>query len=135
MAVNKNFVVKNGFEVNTDLILANANTKTVGIGSTLPQHSLDVRGGIGATDIIITGLSTFRDDLQVGTSGSVFYVSDATDNVGVGTSLPAYTLDVRGPVSTGTTALYVFGDMHVTGDLEIDDFTLDELYVAEFLLQ
>ena len=128
MAVNKNFVVKNGLEVATDVILANATTKNVGIGSTSPQFTLDVRGGIGATDIQVTGFSTFTKDVQVGASGSVFYVSNSTNNVGVGTSVPnpAYTLDVRSSVSTGQTALYVYGDMRVTGDLNLDDITLDD---------
>jgi len=128
MAVNKNFVVKNGLEVATDVILANAVTKNVGIGSTTPEFTLDVRGGIGATDISISGFATVARDLQVGTSGSVFYVSNSTNNVGVGTSVPnaAYTLDVRSSVSTGQTALYVYGDMRVTGDLNLDDITLDD---------
>ena len=128
MAVNKNFVVKNGLEVATDVILANATTKKVGIGSTTPEFTLDVRGGIGATDIQVTGFSTFTQDVQVGSSGSVFYVSNSTNNVGVGTSVPnaAYTLDVRSSVSTGQTALYVYGDMRVTGDLNLDDITLDD---------
>jgi hypothetical protein len=128
MAVNKNFVVKNGLEVAADVILANASTKNVGIGSTQPEFKLDVRGGIGATDISISGLATVAKDLQVGTSGSVFYVSNSTNNVGVGTSVPnaAYTLDVRSSVSTGQTALYVYGDMRVTGDLNLDDITLDD---------
>jgi hypothetical protein len=128
MAVNKNFVVKNGLEVATDVILANATTKKVGIGSTTPEFTLDVRGGIGATDIIISGFSTFTQDVQVGSSGSIFYVSNSTNNVGVGTSVPnaAYTLDVRSSVSTGQTALYVYGDMRVTGDLNLDDITLDD---------
>ena len=66
--------------------------------------------------------------MQVGASGSVFYVSNSTNNVGVGTSVPnaAYTLDVRSSVSTGQTALYVYGDMRVTGDLNLDDITLDD---------
>ena len=128
MAVNKNFVVKNGLEVATDVILANATTKNVGIGSTQPEFTLDVRGGIGATDISISGFATVARDLQVGTSGSVFYVSNSTNNVGVGTSVPnaAYTLDVRGPVSTGSTALYVYGDVRITGDLDVDDINLDD---------
>ena len=128
MAVNKNFVVKNGLEVATDVILASATTKKVGIGSTTPEFTLDVRGGIGATDIQVTGFSTFTKDVQVGASGSVFYVSNSTNNVGVGTSVPnpAYTLDVRSSVSTGQTALYVYGDMRVTGDLNLDDITLDD---------
>jgi hypothetical protein len=61
MAINKNFVVKNGLEVNTDLILANADTNKVGIGLTIPQHTLHVNGGIGATSLNITGISTFKN--------------------------------------------------------------------------
>ena len=136
MAVNKNFVVKNGLEVATDVILANATTKKVGIGSTTPEFTLDVRGGIGATDIIISGFSTFIQDVQVGSSGSVFYVSNSTNNVGVGTSVPnaAYTLDVRSSVSTGQTALYVYGDMRVTGDLNLDDITLDDASIQNLIV-
>ena len=123
MTVNKNFVVKNGLEVGTDLILADAATNKVGIGSTLPNFTLEVKGGIGATDVKVSGFTTLTQDLQVGASGSVFYVSSSNNNVGVGTSDPnsAYTLDVRSPVSTGQTALYVYGDMRVTGDLNLDD--------------
>lgn len=128
MAVNKNFVVKNGLEVASNVILADATTKNVGIGSTQPNFTLDVSGGIGATDVSVTGFTTLTKDLQVGTSGSVFYVSDSNNNVGVGTSVPnpIYTLDVRSPVSTGQTALYVYGDMRVTGDINLDDITLDD---------
>ena len=128
MAVNKNFVVKNGLEVASNVILADATTKNVGIGSTQPEFTLDVSGGIGVTDVSVTGFTTLTKDLQVGTSGSVFYVSDSNNNVGVGTSVPnpIYTLDVRSPVSTGQTALYVYGDMRVTGDINLDDITLDD---------
>ena len=129
MAVNKNFVVKNGLEVATDVILANASTKNVGIGSTQPALTLDVRGGIGATDLQVTGFTTLTQDLQVGTSGSVFYISNSNNFVGVGTSVPAYTLEVRGPVSTGVTALYVRGDMRVTGDINLDDITLEDAQI------
>ena len=133
MAVNKNFVVKNGLEVATDVILANATSKNVGIGSTQPTFTLDVRGGIGVTDVKVSGFTTLTQDLQVGTSGSVFYVSDSNNNVGVGTSVPNsdYTLDVRSPVSTGQTALYVYGDMRVTGDISLDDLTLDDATLSE----
>ena len=126
MAVNKNFVVKNGLEVATDVILANASTKNVGIASTQPAFTLDVRGGIGATDIKASGFTTATQGLQVGTSGSIFYVNDTTNMVGVGTSVPAFLLDVRSSVSTGQTALYVQGDMRVTGDINLDDITLDD---------
>ena len=137
MAVNKNFVVKNGLEVATDVILADASTKNVGIGSTIPTQTLDVKGGIGATDLQVTGFSTFTDDLQVGASGSVFYVSNSNNNVGVGTSVPnpIYTLDVRSPVSTGQTALYVYGDMRVTGDISVDDITLDDATIDNLTVE
>ena len=64
MAVDKSFVVKNGLEVNSDLIVADASSKKVGIASTGPRSTLDVRGGIAATDINITGIATIAN-LQV----------------------------------------------------------------------
>ena len=128
MAVNKNFVVKNGIEVNTSLILANADTNKVGIGTTVPGYVLHVNGGIGATDVLVSGFTTLTQDLQVGTSGSIFYVSDSSNAVGVGTSVPAWPLDVRSSASVGTTALYVYGDAKITGDLDVTgDITYDEV--------
>jgi len=61
MAVDKNFVVKNGIEVNSNLIFADANTKRVGIGSTGPRFTLDVRGGIAATDGNFSGIITAQN--------------------------------------------------------------------------
>jgi hypothetical protein len=61
MSINKNFVIKHGLEVATDLVLANADTKRVGIGTTNPQYKLDVAGGIGATDLNVIGVSTFNN--------------------------------------------------------------------------
>ena len=66
MAIDKNFVVKNGLEVSTDLILANANTNQVGIATTNPRYTLHVNGGIGATDAYVTGIATFKTNLVVG---------------------------------------------------------------------
>jgi|TARA_B100000927_G_C16414560_1_gene448731 hypothetical protein len=128
MAVNKNFVVKNGLEVANDLILANADTTQVGIATTALGYTLHVNGGIGATDSFVTGFSTAISGLNVGTGGTVFSVDAITGigSVGVGTASPAFLLDVRSPVSTGQTALYVYGDMRVTGDINLDDITLDD---------
>ena len=68
MAINKNFVIKNGVQVDTDLIVGDSNTKKVGIGTTIPGYTLHVgatnsagRGGIGATDINVTGVSTVQN--------------------------------------------------------------------------
>jgi hypothetical protein len=126
MSINKNFVVKNGFEASTDLILANADTRKVGIGTTAPQYTLHVNGGIGATDFYLTGIGTFVDELNVGLGGTVLTVLGLGNSIGIGTALPAYLLDIRSPVSTGQTALYVQGDVRITGDLSLDDVTLDD---------
>ena len=119
MAVNKNFVVKNGIEVSTDLIHATSSTNKVGIGSTIPGYLLDVGGTLGATNVLVSGATTLTQDLQVGTSGSIFYVSDSSNAVGVGTSIPVWPLDVRSSASIGSTALYVYGDATITGDTKI----------------
>jgi len=58
MGIAKNFVVKNGLEVNSDLLVANADTSKVGIASTGPRTTLDVRGGIAATDLNVSGVAT-----------------------------------------------------------------------------
>ena len=126
MSINKNFVVKNGFEVSTDLILANADTRKVGIGTTTPQYTLHVNGGIGATDFYLSGIGTFVDELNVGLGGTVLTVLGLGNSIGIGTALPQYLLDIRSPVSTGQTALYVQGDVRITGDLSLDDVTLDD---------
>jgi len=66
MAINKNFVVKHGLEVNTDLLVADADTNKVGIATTNPQYTLQVNGGIGATtvdtkNLKVSGISTFNN--------------------------------------------------------------------------
>ena len=126
MSISKNFVIKHGLEVSTNLILANADTRRVGVGSTNPQYTLDVAGGIGATDFYLTGIGTFVDELNVGLGGTVLTVLGLGNSIGIGTALPAYLLDIRSPVSTGQTALYVQGDVRITGDLSLDDVTLDD---------
>ena len=139
MAVNKNFVVKNGLEVNTNLIVADTDAQKVGIGTTISRYLLHVNGGtgIGASSVYVTGISTVAQEFNVGLGGSIFTVLGNAEgtagigqSVGVGTGEPAYLLDVRAPVSTGQTALYVKGDARVTGDVDLDDLRLDQLQVS-----
>ena len=115
MAINKNFVVKNGFEASTDLIVADAFTRRVGVGTTVATHTLHVNGGIGATTLVVSGIGTFANELNVGLNGSVLTALGIGGSVGIGSTLPSFLLDVRSPVSTGQTALYVFGDVEITG--------------------
>ena len=137
MAINKNFVVKNGIEVNTNLIVADTDSNKVGIGTTVPEYTLHVfeGAGIGVTNITVTGISTNLDALNVGVGGTTLTaISNATlgigGSVGVGTDAPGYLLEVHSPVSTGQTALYVKGDMRVTGDINIDDISIGDINVT-----
>ncbi len=137
MAINKNFVVKNGIEVNTNLIVADTDSNKVGIGTTVPEYTLHVfQGtGIGASTINVTGVGTFLEELNVGLAGTTLTaISNATlgigGSVGVGTDDPGYLLEVHSPVTTGQTALYVRGDMVVTGDINIDDVSIFQFFFS-----
>ena len=108
---------------------------SVGLGITDPQYKLHVIGGIGVTDSFVTGVSTVLTTLRVGTGGTVLTVLGAGNSIGVGTASPQYLFHINSPVSTGQTALYVQGDVRITGDLSVDDITFDEasltnLYVS-----
>ena len=118
MSIDKAFVVKNGLEVSSNLIFADADTRRVGIGTSIPEYNFHVNGGIGATDFYLSGIATFVDELNVGT---VLTVLGLGNSIGIGTELPRYLLDIRSPVSTGQTALYIQGDLKVTGDIRADD--------------
>ncbi len=61
MAINKNFVVRHGLEVDTNLIVANADTNKVGIATTNPDYTLHVNGGIGVTNLSVTGIATIKN--------------------------------------------------------------------------
>jgi len=127
MGIQKNFVVKNGFEVSADVLIVDSNLKRVGIGTTIPKAKLEVSGGFIATNSYISGISTAISLFHVGTGGTSLSVVPSLGRVGINTALPNYPLEVRSSVSTGQTALYVYGDVVVTGDLTLDDINLDTL--------
>ena len=131
MAVNKNFVIKNGVEVAENLIFASSDLEKVGIGSTVPIDTLDVRGGIAATNFYAAGVVTSTDNFYVGASGTVFTALTGFGSVGVGTANPIFPLDIRSSASTGTTALYVYGDMRLTGDITADDISIDDVNATD----
>jgi len=113
MAVNKNFVVKNGLEVNDNLLVADTNSQKVGIGTSVSSYTLHVLGGIGATESYVTGVGTFLSDVYIGgnlnVTGDVVYdeVSGRNLNItGIATinQLESTNLDVSGITTlTGTT--------------------------------
>ena len=123
MAVEKNFVVKNGLEVNERLLVANKELERVGVKTYAPAFDFEVVGGIGATDLYVGSAATVTRQLYVG-SGSTDSLfasinSQGISSVGINTRSPAYVLDVQGPVSTGQTALFVHGDTYITGTLNV----------------
>ena len=130
MAINKNFVVKNGFEASTNLIVADAVTRRVGVGTTVARHTLHVNGGIGSTTLVVSGIGTFANELNVGLNGSVLTALGIGGSVGIGSALPSYLLDVRSPVSTGQTALHVFGDAEFTGIINANAVDFANLIVS-----
>lgn len=97
MTVNKNFVVKHGLEVATDLIIADSNAQKVGIGTTVPRAEFDVIGELRAETLNVTGISTLvsvsLNDLQsneVSVAGSITainYYGDGSTLSGINTAI------------------------------------------------
>lgn len=70
MGINKNFVVKNGIEVNDNLIYGDPDTSKVGIGTRTPTTTLDVAGIIQATTVQVLNNLIFNGSLEInGNSG------------------------------------------------------------------
>lgn len=82
MAINKNFVVKNGLEVSNNLIFADAVSIKVGIGTTVMDRTLSVIGDIGGTDLYLTGFTTCTNlnVSGVGTFGSILSSAHAVQS-------------------------------------------------------
>jgi len=58
VAIEKNFIVSSGLEVDSDLIFANAELNQVGINTSDTQYTLDVKGDVGVEDITVTGIAS-----------------------------------------------------------------------------
>jgi hypothetical protein len=127
MGVNKNFVVKNGLEVDTNLILANADTNRVGIGTSLPTHLLHVNGGIAATHISVSGVTTINSLVLTGTvsiantSGQAYQYLRATGTGGIEwASLPDLRTSIvytatEDQIDFDYTSVAAFIDVYVNG--------------------
>ena len=87
MAINKNFVIKNGVEVNTNLLVGDSTLNKVGIATTVPGYTLHIgvgggaRGGIGATDITVTGIATIGVANSIVNNISSFFISPPEENL------------------------------------------------------
>ena len=122
MAVSRNFVVKNGLQVNTSLLFTDTANQRIGIGSTVPSNVLDVVGGIAATDIQLSGFCTAYE--FSGTSGNSVHV-------GSGISIACITtLAGSGGITTTGGDFYVGGDLYVGDDITFDEISGSGLYVS-----
>ena len=106
MAVNKNFVIKNGLEVDEGLIFAQ--NEKVGIGSTNPTTTLDITGqGLRSEDGLFTGILTAQSDFNVGASGTVITADVDTGFVGINQINPEYPLHIV--AGAGGTGVFISG--------------------------
>ena len=135
-SINKNFVVKHGLEVNNNLIFANADNGRVGIATTNPLFTLDVRGGIGVSNASIAGVTTTSNLVISGgyfnAAGSPGVVGQYLRSTGTGVewaSFPTLRTDDTFTAGVGqTTFSYAytpgFLDVYVNGvKLNDNDFT------------
>ena len=113
MAVNKNFVVKNGLEVGSRLIVADAQDLHVGLGTTAPLTTLDVRGDVRFADdggtvntVDIAGITTFRKDVVIGVGASVAKFDIDSGNLGIHSTSPRFALDVKAGAGDTLAALF-----------------------------
>ena len=81
-----------GGEVTSDLKVASG--QSVGIGSTQPKSTLDVNGTVN-----INGVSTFQDDVNIGTGSTVAFFDISAGRIGIGSTQPKSTLDVDGTLN------------------------------------
>ena len=113
MAVNKNFVVKNGLEVGSRLIVADSQDLHVGLGTTAPLTRLDVRGDVRFADdgglvntVDIAGITTFRKDVVIGVGATVAKFDIDSGNLGIHSSSPRFALDVKAGAGDTLAALF-----------------------------
>jgi hypothetical protein len=125
--IRKSFNFRNGVQVDDDNFIVNANG-LVGIGTSIPREFLDVHGTakvtglVTATNLTITGVSTFYSDVKIGSgidlyastgivSATAFY-GDATNMTGVigvavdGWIINAGNISTTSKVGIGTTLPY-----------------------------
>jgi hypothetical protein len=103
-SINKNFVIKNGLEVDSKTLYVDANTNRVGIGSTIPTRDLDVVGDVAVqgtitTPSIVVGVAT------AGTVGvSTLTATSITGTAATITSVTCQSFTVVGSSAIGNGA-------------------------------
>ena len=125
MAVNKNFVVKNGIEVATDLIYATSGLDKVGIGTTIPTSTLEVGGDFKATgNSTLVGSATVQDTFDVGVGGTVITADVQAGRIGLHTATARHNVHISNAGSSSTSLYVDGGHVKVDGDIYADNIYL-----------
>lgn len=120
MAINKNFKVTNGLEVNKNLIFADTNSNKVGIATTIANHTLHVNGGIGATNLSITGVSTFSNLVLNGYISAGGTVGNSAQFlISTGTGVTWSTISKKSSVFTASIGQTSFSFSYEIGTTEV----------------
>ena len=107
MAVNKNFVVKNGLEVKSNLLVADTSQDSVGIGTSYIKEKLHVIGGIGATTLFVGGIGT----VHVATGTTARYENAYISGLGTVSTLSSNAVNAVSINASGmVTATKFYGD-------------------------
>lgn len=154
MSINKNFIVKNGLEVGSNLIVADETLGKVGVGTTPTSFALEVKGGVGVTNLIVsgvttltslnvTGIATFASTVitNVNSTGIITAAqfSTGSDGIGINTNTisgPAEIIVDPAVVGDETGTVKVKGNLTVEGgqfsaaNLDITDKTIGIAYTA-----
>ena len=130
MAINKNFVIKNGVEVNTNLLVGDSTLNKVGIGTTLPEYTLHIgigagaRGGIGVTDIHVSGIATIGVANSTSGALSVTGISTFEGLVDANGGISARTAAVQDLTDNRVVIAGSGGELEDSGNLTFDGSTL-----------
>jgi len=112
MAVNKNFVVKNGLEVDTNTLFVDSQNNRVAIGTTVPTASLDVRGNVISDSEIQTWNARIVGIATVGAVGVTTLT--ATDATVTGFSTLGYANATSLNVTTGFSTVQALSSTDLT---------------------
>jgi hypothetical protein len=123
--ITKNFVIKNGLEVNGGLFIVNTDNNKVGVGTSVLVHDFNVKGGIGVTNIVVTGIATVGQFIssfsQLGVAtASVYRVGTATVFETDGSGL----LSLSGIQTINATAKTTLNSALLGGQVDIANLTI-----------
>ena len=123
--ITKNFVIKNGLEVNGGLFIVNTDNDKVGVGTSVLVHDFNVKGGIGVTNIVVTGIATVGQFIssfsQLGVAtASVYRVGTTTVFETDGSGL----LSLSGIQTINATAKTTLNSALLGGQVDIANLTI-----------